>query len=354
MKISHVITTIHRGGAENQLLILAKEQIVQGFEVEVIFLKDEPQLMDLFRQNGVQVNEFLAQRNPLSQALRLSIYLKKRPDRIVHAHLPRAELVTKLFRIRNKYFYSRHNAEAFFPGAPAHISRFLSLYATRGKSNGIAISNAVKNFIEENHELMPSKEMKVIYYGIDDSVNPPSDSERPFQFGTVARHVPQKNLELLLSSFARIYSNNRSSNLLMVGSGPLTAHLKKYSVELGISDAITWISESDDIPSLMTNIDIFILPSLYEGFGLVILEAIQNGCVVLASKISALPEVLGSSYGGLFDPLSKSELEELMKMSLDSSDFRLKLRNESNSRLKIFNSRLMSINISNYYSSFSS
>ena len=58
-RIIHLITTIEFGGAENQLLVLAKNQIKQGFEVEVFYLKGEPELKTRFEQAGVKVNSLL-------------------------------------------------------------------------------------------------------------------------------------------------------------------------------------------------------------------------------------------------------------------------------------------------------
>jgi len=57
-KILHIITTINRGGAENQLLVLAEQQIKEGYTVEIVYLKDLPALKEDFENLGVKVNNF--------------------------------------------------------------------------------------------------------------------------------------------------------------------------------------------------------------------------------------------------------------------------------------------------------
>ena len=88
--VIHVITTISRGGAENQLLVLTKEQVLAGRKVTVVFLKDSPDLLDKFRHNGVEVIQECALRPFFNQIVWFRNFLKNR-DVLIHAHLPRAE-----------------------------------------------------------------------------------------------------------------------------------------------------------------------------------------------------------------------------------------------------------------------
>jgi hypothetical protein len=123
-KITHLITTIERGGAEKQLLILASEQVKSGLKVEVFYLKGKPELKTEFEATGVLVNSNLVGYNFLKQILILSKYLRNFPSPI-HAHLPKSELIAA-FAVSKKYFiFSRHNAEPFWLGSPKIISNLL-------------------------------------------------------------------------------------------------------------------------------------------------------------------------------------------------------------------------------------
>ena len=120
-KVTHLITTIERGGAEKQLLTLASEQVQSGLKVEVFFLKGKPDLKNKFEESGVKVNNLLVGKNFLRQIFLLSKQLRKNPSPI-HAHLPKSELLAAIV-VRNKHLiFSRHNAEPFWPGGPRIIS----------------------------------------------------------------------------------------------------------------------------------------------------------------------------------------------------------------------------------------
>ena len=101
-KVTHLITTIERGGAEKQLLTLASEQVQSGIKVEVIFLKGKPELKKEFEESGINVNKLLTGKNFLHQIFLLSKYLRKNPSP-VHAHLPKSELLAAVV-ISKKYF----------------------------------------------------------------------------------------------------------------------------------------------------------------------------------------------------------------------------------------------------------
>ena len=152
--VFHLITTINRGGAENQLLILVKEQIRQGFEVHIVFLKGEPELGSDFGKAGALVHPELARVSLLFQTFKFRKIIKG-ANAIVHAHLPRAELVALLTFTRFKFIASRHNAEPFFPGAPKIISNLLSRLVELRSERIIAISNAVRDFLVGRGEVSP-------------------------------------------------------------------------------------------------------------------------------------------------------------------------------------------------------
>ena len=145
-KVYHLITTISRGGAENQLVVLVKEQVKQGLEVHIVYLKGVAELEQELISAGGFVHHELVGKSPLVQPWHLA-RLIARENVIVHAHLPRAELVGLATVGNFRFIATRHNAESFFPGAPKFLSRFLSRLVERRATRIIAISNSVKEFL---------------------------------------------------------------------------------------------------------------------------------------------------------------------------------------------------------------
>ena len=342
--VIHVITTISRGGAENQLKVLVREQIKSGYKVEIFYLKDNPELSDSFEALGAKVDHRLFGQNIFLQYLILRRVVKQH-DGVVHAHLPRAELISTAATKGVGLIISRHNAEPFFPGAPRIASIFLSRYVERRSKIVIAISNAVSEFLLQSREIKNVGKLKVIYYGYDtDFIETKEKSPRlintHFTVGTVARLVPQKDFPTLLKAFQSFLTKFPDSRLLVVGTGVLEKQLIKLSEQLGIHEQVTWYGKTNDVKSLIQQMDLFVLPSKYEGFGLVLLEAVQVGTPIIAARNSAIPEVLGTNSEGLFTTGNSDELFQKLVKFHDSS-LRENLADEQRTRLEIFNPAAM-------------
>ena len=339
-----MITTISRGGAENQLKVLVREQIKSGYKVEVFYLKDNPELAGTLEALGAKVDHRLFVHKIFTQYIFLRKILKNH-NGIVHAHLPRAELISAAATKGRGLIVSRHNAEPFFPGAPRIVSIFLSRYVERYSKIVIAISKAVSEFLLLSSEIGNVHKLKVIYYGYDTDFMTTTDCpvrsiDSHFTVGTVARLVPQKDFPTLLEAFQSFLIQFPDSRLLIVGTGILDTELRKLSEQLEISEKVTWHGKTDDVKSLIQQMDLFVLPSKYEGFGLVLLEAIQAGTPVLAAKNSAIPEVLGTDSEGLFPTGKSDELFQKLVRFHDLS-FRNSLAAEQRTRLDIFNPSVM-------------
>jgi glycosyltransferase involved in cell wall biosynthesis len=314
LNVIHCITTISRGGAENQLLILVREQVKNGRNVSVIFLKGDPELRSEFVKVGANVIEFLASKNFLRQIIILKKYLRHKRV-IIHAHLPRAELVASLACGNNKLIVSRHNTEQFFPKAPKILSRNLSIFVTHRAAKCIAISEAVKEFLISEREVFTKEKISVVYYGFDSKnviVSVKKQNKINFTIGNIGRLVAQKDQKTLLLAFAELLQYYSLSKLIIIGNGELKSDLHKLARELCIDESIVWIDKTSDIKKYMGKMDLFVLTSKYEGFGMVLLEAIQNNLPILASNNSAIPEVLGTEYIGLFE--TSNHLDLLSKM----------------------------------------
>ena len=349
--ILHIVTTISRGGAENQLLILAGEQVASGEKVSIIYLKDNPDLEDDFTNLGVEVISQFANLNPLRQTVLIRKYLSNR-NVIIHAHLPRAELIARFSVAQQIFVVSRHNAEPFFPSAPKFLSIILSRFVTRRANLCIAISKAVQNYLQKNSEISPKAVFRVVLYGyqkqrILNSRNL-SDGSKNYHIGTIARLVPQKDHQTLLRAFALIVKDIPQATLSIVGSGPLESDLKKLADELGIGNKIDWQGRRGDIDNYLQNVDLFLLTSIYEGFGLVLLEAMANRVPIIAANNSAIPEVIGDFPETLFETGNDLDLSKKILASL-SLQSRKNIVQRQILRLEKFDARGMSNEIRALY-----
>ena len=354
IKVLHVITTINRGGAENQLLVLVREQIKSGMEVSVLYLKGDPELEQDLSDAGANVVHDIANLHPFFQFLKMRS-ISKSQKAVLHAHLPRAELLTRFSSVSNPFVVSRHNAEPFFPGAPQFLSSFLSRLVTKKAKNVIAISYAVCDFVSSKNEVSDLKKITVVHYGYQpnpsvDRLNAKVELEEKSKIciGTISRLTRQKDLPTLFSAFALFLSLHPDSVLLMVGGGEEKNSLVDLAEELGIARNIEWVGRTSEIQEYLSRMDVFVLSSLYEGFGLVLLEAMDAGVPVIASNNSAIPEVLGTDFPGLARTGDVKSFLEIMNrfVEIENRKHVLEVQDE---RLGIFQADLMCSRISNVY-----
>jgi len=322
MHVLHVITTINRGGAENHLFDLVRAQVALGLTVTVAYLKGDGYWASSMGDLGVSVAplglRFYGDLAPLCKLRRLINITK--PD-IVHAHMPPAELYTCLALLLIQpvpiLVISKHNDERFFVGLG---QRFVGRWVLTRAKRVISISNAVYRHVEANLRPRPHQ-VVTVYYGID---------PRPYQaitkqvisdvrtswgvpegthvIGTVTRFVPQKSLHVLLKAYANFRAGAvRDSRLVLVGRGPLEEGLRQLAANLGIENSVVWAGFREDIQAVMGAFDCFALTSKYEGFGRVLLEAMAAGRPVVATAVSAIPEVVADGVTGILCPAGDVE-----------------------------------------------
>ena len=358
-RIIHLITTIERGGAEKQLLILVNEQVQRGLDVEVFYLKGKPELKSEFEKFGVKVNQSLVNKTFIKQNIIFRKIIRSRGV-VVHAHLPKSELITALTCRKNRFVITRHNSEAFWPGMPKFISNFLSKFVTKKSTHIICISEAVKNYIKNRGEVSRSSQISTVHYGYDKNyqINSSMRNEfstifKPFisslKIGTIGRLVDQKDYPTLFSACKSALSKGVELELFIIGEGELRKELEVRVKSLGITERVHWLGKTAEINDYLFELDLFILPSKYEGFGLVLLEAMQVGKPILASNNSSIPEVLGSSYEGLFKTSDVSELSELIMKIQNDASFPKRLVQTYSDRLALFAPSNMSGKISHIY-----
>ena len=349
--VLHLITTIKRGGAENQLLVLVKEQVRSGFEVHVAYLKDEPELIQDFQEAGAVVHHELIGLKPYFQPFALRKLLLKESF-ILHAHLPRAELVALFCPATFTLITSRHNAEPFFSGAPKFLSNALAQLVSYRAKAVIAISSAVKEYLLEQGEIKDMKKVKVVLYGyvshLDSASVTKSFSGKIYNIGTISRLTDQKDIPTMLSAFKEYLATEPMARLFILGEGPLEKQLKALCSRMFAENKVNFLGRSPKIYEFLEQLDAFVLTSKYEGFGMVLLEAMDAGVPIVASRNSAIPEVLGVNFPGLCQTGNSSDFRAKIEM-LNFKEYRQSILNQQKERLAIFDSSVMERKISSVY-----
>ena len=140
--------------------------------------------------------------------------------------------------------------------------------------------------------------------------------------GSVGRLVDQKNYQRLIDAFSSVLAGVPEAHLVLIGDGENRSQLERGAVAQGIEDRVTFVGECprDDVYAALHEFDLFVMPSLWEGFCNAVVEAMAAGLPVVCSDISTLREVVGDAahYADPNDPADMARaLIELLEM--DSS-----------------------------------
>jgi len=132
---------------------------------------------------------------------------------------------------------------------------------------------------------------------------------------SISRLEPQKNLLRLIEGLAP-FLKIKNQELQIYGDGSQRIRLQNEINSNGIENNTKLMGKTEDIAKVLESCDLFVLPSLYEGFGMVLFEALASNCRIAASSVSAIPEVLGFDYPYLFDPENTSEIGKVIQSCL--------------------------------------
>jgi len=195
---------------------------------------------------------------------------------------------------------------------------------------------------------VPSSKIKVIYHGVEKHFRPDVPEElinqvkkkydllTPKYILWVGTIEPRKNLITLIKMYAQLKPWHGVYSLVLGGGLGW-----KYEEVLPLVQAlekevkITGYLPQEDLIPLYAGADLFVYPSLYEGFGLPLLEAMASGLPIVASKTSSIPEVVGDA-GILVDPLNLNELGEAVNRLLRDASLRTSLKEKGMQRAREF------------------
>jgi len=169
--------------------------------------------------------------------------------------------------------------------------------------------------------------------------------------GIIARLVNQKGHKYLIDAFHRARQKNSRIFLLIVGDGELKNELRRQAKERGLEGEALFTGFREDTEKILSIIDIFVHPSLWEGFGLSILEAMSTGKAVIATKLSAIPELVIDGETGVLVPSKETELlsKKILELS-ENTELRSRFGNNGRERWKkMFSVDKMIRETENYY-----
>ncbi|MEW9808966.1 MAG: glycosyltransferase [Candidatus Symbiodolus clandestinus] len=294
MRIDYVITGLGIGGAEIQAVTLLERLIKRGHQVRLISLT--PSVALKLKERLVAANIPLYSLNmrsalQLPVALwRLRCLLKQFSPDVVHAHMVHANILARLVRLllpKTKLITTAHN---IYEGGRLRDWAY-RLTDSLSQLNTTISAAATHRFTREN--IFSRGKTLTLFNGIDlEKFRPPEPcqkSQAPFRWLAAGRLAEQKDYPVLLQALAQL----TTSHLAIAGKGSLLGMLQKQSQCLGLSQRINFLGVRDDIEKLMQQVDGFVLSSKFEGYGLVVAEAMAAELPVVVTDSGGPAEIVG-------------------------------------------------------------
>ena len=301
MKILHLIPDLGLGGAQRELCYLATAMDRNRFQMQVAIWGPQEDLCKELEVLGVDVVRLRGVgRSLVRLALALGSHVRRtRPD-VIHTHLFDADLVgTLVARACGVRCCSTIHSGTFFE-ARRHRWRYrcLALLVSRF----FPVSQALSDVLVQRCRV-PAARVRVIRNGIDMTRFAPSPARdgavtRGPIIGTLARLIPSKGIRILLDAIPHLLQKYPEALLLVGGGGEEQEALERQARALGIADRVVFVGPVQDPRDFYRRLDVFVLPSLDEAFGLVVLEAMAMGLPVIGTRVGGVPEVLTHGVNG--------------------------------------------------------
>ncbi|HEY7794086.1 MAG TPA: glycosyltransferase [Gaiellaceae bacterium] len=316
MRALHLHKLTGVSGSEGHLLALLPALRERGIDARVLGLDvpgtDAPRFYEELDRLGVPHRSVRCGLDVSPRLARdvIRAVRAERPD-LLHTHLVHGDVYGSIAaRATGTPFVStRHNDDRYLLGPFRYVDRAFARRAGRL----IAISDAVRDFLARaGHD---PRKLTTIHYGLDELPAAPS-SPTPAEAGipadaplalAVGRLIEQKDHATLLRAFAVVREQHPQARLAILGSGPLEAETRALAASLGLADAVA-LPGRTDIRDWLLRADVFVHTSRWEGFGIVLLEAMLAGLPVVATRVSAVPEIVADGVTGALVPPGDAEI----------------------------------------------
>jgi len=347
MRLIHLTSSGGWGGREMYPAALARIQRERGHEVSLVAKNNTP----LARFLAVSDLEYdLLRVGPYidpAASCQLARIIEKRTPRIIQIHLSRdlalVSLACSFARSRPALILHKHIASAGNKRDIFHRYLYGKLAAV------VAVSEYVKQSLVESCPLQANR-VKVIFNGVDTSRfelrhrenEPGRDSLRrelgaadpgTVLAGVVGRLEPRKGQEVFLEAAAKVAARMEKLRFAVVGApeGEYDRFLKKKCAALGLEDKVVFSGYRKDSHAVFAALDILVVPSFEEAFGLVAVEGMLSGLPVIGTDSGALPEFIEKGRTGLLVPVRDSDAlaDALARLAEDSN-----LRHELGARAR--------------------
>lgn len=313
IKVIHVISALNVGGAEALLFDLLENIDRERFDVKVLCFFKEGGLVYKFIDSDIEIKFIEEKRKSYFKIFNKIVeYFKEENPDIVHTHLYGADFfgtfAAKKAGIKN-IVSTEHNLNK----GEGFIKNCCKFFSIRFDKKIIAISKAVKEYVNKRY-LVRNKKIEIINNFID--INKWRCDYKillndKIKIAVVARLVEQKGHSVLFNALSKV---DFDFELFVIGDGPKRKELENLVWKLKITDKVKFLGSCNNVPELLQDVDIVIQPSLWEGFGITVAEALAASKLLVVSNVDGMLDIVKDKENGLlFNVGDSNDLADKLK-----------------------------------------
>lgn len=314
MKILYLITGLSGGGAEKVVADLADQMVIRGHQVKILYLRGREIIVRPSSRDIELI--YLGFEEPInfySASNKFQMIVKQFQPDIVHSHMVHANIFSRLNRIFikiNKLICTAHNSNE---GGALRMFCYRLTNSFSDINTNVSVE-AVETFIKKKAF---DKKAIAVYNGIDLNkfkfIEKKSNSIK--NIFAVGRLNIQKDYPNLLKALA-LLPDKTLFNLFIVGEGEERNNIEALIESYDLKSCVKLLGRRDDVSELFKQADIFVLSSAYEGFGLVVAEAMASNTFVVGTDCGGVKEVMGDT-GILVPPKDSIKLSEALVLAIN-------------------------------------
>lgn len=322
IRILHVVGGMDRGGIETFLMTIYRNIDRNKIQFDFMVHTDKECAYDEeIRNLGGRIYPVIPRKQGIFKNIKsLDNFFKTHKEyKIIHQHMSSLTYIEPL-KIAKKYGIPcriTHSHNIRQGGSPIHkyihmINKItLESYATEYFACSYLAAKWMytKKIYEENRFRVINNAIESKKFIFNETIRNKKREELKikdkFVIGHIGRFHPQKNHDFLIDIFKEIYDKDENSILLLIGDGQLKTQIENKVKNLKLSNNVIFTGVCDDIPKIIQAMDVFLLPSLYEGLGIVLVEAQASGLKCFTSD-KVVPQDVDSTGLVKFINLDKS------------------------------------------------
>jgi glycosyltransferase involved in cell wall biosynthesis len=338
-----LIVSMPVGGVETQILSIVQRLNRKNYNTKICCIRENGVLGEKAAAMGIDIvslNLMKSSRFSFSISRAISEIIKGNNVHILWTHQYVANLYGRIASWLARSSIAVPTFHVLYDSPKMH-RRIFNHLLSYGTDTMVGVSNAVAHDIKR-YDRVSKRKIKVIYNGIDiqyfDRHISKEEARKLFNLppdgliiGSVGRVTEQKGHRYLIEAAAKLKNNY----VVIAGDGPLAGELKRLADGLNINFIFLGELSYDQIPKLLHAIDIFCFPSLWEGFGISLVEAMASGLPIVASDIPPHREVIGDA--GILVPVgNESALADKLKNLIADVSLRESLGKKAKDRANNF------------------